>query len=351
MIQLHSVDKRYTRGGVARTRGGVEALRGVTLDVPAGGVTAVVGPNGAGKSTLFGVVLGFLRATGGEVTIDGLSPRRYVRRRGAAYLPERFQLPGGWNVRAALLALARLGGARGSAARAAADDAIDRFGLRDAADRAVRDLSRGTLQRLGIAQTDLARPDLVVLDEPAQGLDPLWRIRLREWIAGLARERRTILLASHDLAEVERLAHRVVLLEDGELRAVFAPDAGARGGRWRVDVRGGDAGDAAILAAFPGARPLDATHRGPADGASHAHARRFEVDAADARDLSERLAAAIAAGAAVFAVTPAAERLEERVRRSLRGAGEGGAAGGRGAREAGREGVAGGEVPPGEEAV
>jgi ABC-2 type transport system ATP-binding protein len=212
MIAVDELVKRFPAG-----RGSaIVALDG--LSVRAGpGVTGIVGPNGAGKSTLLAVLLGFLRPSEGTVRIAGVAPRAYLRRHGAAFVPERFRLPASWRVRAALGGLARLDGLAGAAAASAADDALSRFGLDGHADRAVGELSRGLLQRVGLAQAFLARRELVVLDEPAEGLDPLWRIRLRTLVAELGRDGRTVLLASHDLAEMERTADRVLVLDGGRL--------------------------------------------------------------------------------------------------------------------------------------
>src|SRR5690606_6275520 len=123
--------------------------------------------------------------------------------------------------RTALRALARLEGLRRDVAARRADELIERLGLASRADREVRTLSRGLNQRPGLAQALLAERELVVLDEPTEGLDPLWRVRFRATVAELRDAGRTVLVASHDLAEVERLASRVVLLERGRVRSVL----------------------------------------------------------------------------------------------------------------------------------
>ena len=300
MILLEGAGRRFTPRGSQP----VDALGRVTLRVDPGSVFAVVGPNGAGKTTLFALVLGFLRPTAGRVTVDGLDPRRFARTRGASWLPERFSLPTGWRVRESLNALARLEGLSPIDARGAADAAIVRLNLGPHADKPVEALSRGLLQRLGLAQALLAPRDLVVLDEPTQGLDPLWRIRLREVVAELRRDGRTILLASHELDEVERLADRAAVLRDGRLEEI-------------VDLRGAD-GDglpyrirlerpADLAAAFPGAE-----REAGADGSDGAVVYRVRV--ADTADLTRRLAALIESGARIVGVQPGASDLETRVR-------------------------------------
>ncbi|HUG40337.1 MAG TPA: ABC transporter ATP-binding protein [Longimicrobiales bacterium] len=292
MIQLENLTRVYgTRAAPVR------AVDGISLGIDPG-VTAVVGPNGAGKTTLLGLILGFLRPTAGTVTLAGRPPRRWIRRHGAAYLPERFRLPAEWTVAGALRALARLDGLGPDAAGPRVRDTLERLGLTDYEGRALGTLSRGLNQRLGLAQALLAGRDLVVLDEPTEGLDPLWRVRFREIVSELREAGRTVLLASHELPEVERIADRVVLLRDGRVQEVVGLAAiGAGPVRYRLDV---DAPDAALREAFPGAEP------GP-DG--------IIVTVADARELSDRLAALLAAGGVVRSVTPAGAGLEERVRR------------------------------------
>jgi ABC-type multidrug transport system ATPase subunit len=289
MVELEAVTKRYGRRGAAP-----DALHEVTLALAAGQTTAIVGPNGAGKSTLLGLVLGFLRPTSGDVAIAGLAPREYLRDRGAGYLPERFALPPQLTVAGALRLFGRLDG--GQVDR---DGAIERLGLADFLDKRAGELSRGMLQRVGVAQALLARHELVVLDEPTEGLDPLWRIRLRDVIAALQAAGTTVVLASHDLGEVERVARQVVVLEGGRVKQVLQVDA-PQAAAWRVRL---DAPFDRFDVAFPVADRA-------ADGS-------WTVRVSGPVELSERLGALIALGGVVSAVEPARVALEERVRQTL----------------------------------
>ena len=293
MIQLDGVTRVYgTRAAPVR------AVDGISLEIGPG-VTAVVGPNGAGKTTLLGLVLGFLRPTGGTVTLGGRTPRRWIRRNGAAHLPERFSLPPEWTVGAALRGLARLEGLGRDDAATRVAATLDRLGLAEHEDRAIGTLSRGMNQRLGLAQALLADRELVVLDEPTEGLDPLWRVRLREIVGDLRAAGRTVLLASHELPEVERVADRAVVLRDGRVQEVVELAAEGEGPvAYRLDVT---AGADALRDTFPDARR---------DGST------VVVTVRDARELSDRLAALLARGATLRAVVPAGAGLEERVRQS-----------------------------------
>lgn len=302
MIEIHNLEKRFPSGR-ARGRRVVWALRDISLQVPAGAVWALVGPNGAGKTTLFGTLLGFLRPTRGRLTIAGLAPREYTLRHGAGYLPERFALPAGWPLGSALAALARLEGSPGDAATRAGA-ALRRLGLEEYARRPVGSLSRGLLQRAGLAQALLAPHHLVVLDEPTEGLDPYWRIRLRDIVADFRASGTTVLMASHDLAEVERLADRAVLLDRGVIRDILDLTPTDRPTAYRLRLQNAEP---AIGEIFPGATS-------PGEGTGD-----YQVTVRDAADLSSRLAALLDLGVIIIAVEPAGPPLEERVRRALEG--------------------------------
>ena len=299
VITVDKVSKRFRiTPGPGRKAGVVDALTDVSVEIASGEVVAVVGPNGAGKSTLFSVILGFLEPTAGDIAIDGDDPRRYMRRLGAGYLPERFRLPAAWTVRDALRAFAKL--ERVDAQRA--DLAIDAFGLADHAGKVMTALSHGMLQRVGLAQALLAERALIVLDEPTEGLDALWRVRFRDVIAQQRARGATILIASHDLAELERLADRAILLDGGRLREVMSLRERTAVRAYRVELADAHAGFTDV---FPGARAVAQSHA-------------FVVDVSDVADLNRRLAALLASGAAVVSITPA-DTLEERVTRSTGG--------------------------------
>jgi len=305
MIETEGLTKEYDTWPTRRGRR-VTALRDVALTIPAGGVWAVAGPNGAGKSTLFGLLLGFLRPTSGRVLLDGLEPARYLRRSGAGYLPERFRLPGEWTVSAGLRGLARLEGLDAGAASTAVAAQLERFGLVEHAGKRIGALSRGLLQRLGLAQALIGGRELIVLDEPTEGLDPLWRVRFRSLVEELRAEGRTVLVASHDLSEVERLASHVVVLEAGRVREILQvrrPSDGAQ--RYRIELT---APALALAEAFPGALEIGE------EGES-----AYLVTVEDPAELSGRLAALLSAGGLVTSIMPATEPLEERVRRALSG--------------------------------
>jgi ABC-type multidrug transport system ATPase subunit len=299
MIELKEVAKRFRIApGPGRKAGVIDALTGVNARIDAGEVVAIVGPNGAGKSTLFAVLLGFLEPSAGDLSIEGQEPRAYVRARGAGYLPERFRLPAEWRVRHALRAFADLE----RASRARADDMIDAFGLKDDADKTIGSLSHGMVQRVGLAQALLAERALIVLDEPTEGLDAFWRVRFRDVFTQLRARQTTVLIASHDLAELERLADRAILIQNGSVTDTISLRDRTDSRAYRVVLA--DHHDS-FAEVFPNATQAAEPHT-------------FVVGVSDVADLNRRLAALLAAGGAVVTVQPA-DTLEERVTRGTGG--------------------------------
>jgi ABC-type multidrug transport system ATPase subunit len=294
VINVDTVSKRFrVAPGPGRKAGVVDALQEVSIEIGSAEVVAVVGPNGAGKSTLFALLLGFLEPTAGDIAIAGDEPRRYMRKHGAGYLPERFGLPAPWTVRDALRAFAKLERVDGKRA----DRAIESLGLSEHANKTMTALSHGMLQRVGLAQALLAERCLIVLDEPTEGLDAFWRVRFRDIVAQQRARGATVLIASHDLAELERLADRAIVLDGGRLREVLSLRDRTAVRSYRVEL-------AATHPAFPDVFP----------GARAANANAYIVEVSDLADLNRRLAALLASGAAVVAITPA-DTLEQRVTR------------------------------------
>jgi ABC-type multidrug transport system ATPase subunit len=208
MIRVEHLVKRYGR---------FEALAGVELHVQRGEILALLGPNGAGKSTLLKSIVGLLHPSAGRVLVDGLD---MARQRQAAlarvgFVPQRVGFPGHLRVREVLAFYARLKQLDdGAPVRA-----MERVGLLRWSERRAGELSGGTLQRLGLAQAILANPRLLVLDEPTVGLDPQVSAEFRELLQALNAEGVTVVLTSHMLGEVERLAHRVAIIKEGRLVA------------------------------------------------------------------------------------------------------------------------------------
>jgi ABC-type multidrug transport system ATPase subunit len=230
VIALAGVSKTYR---TLITRREVRALADLTLTLVRGEVVGIAGPNGAGKSTLISLILGFATPTGGLVRLEGLAPRQYIERTGVGYLPELVTLPPRWTVREALIRRAVLGG-HGPRSTTRALELAAQLGLEEHLKKQVRQVSKGNLQRLGLAQALLDDSDLLILDEPTHGLDPLWTQRFRDLVAGLRRPGRLILIASHNLDELERLADRVVILHLGRLQHIQVAGGTHAHQHWRL---------------------------------------------------------------------------------------------------------------------
>jgi ABC-2 type transport system ATP-binding protein len=203
-----------TISGLTKRFGAITAVDGLGFEVPAGQVTGFLGPNGAGKTTTLRMLLGLVTPTAGEALIDGRSyreleaPRRVV---GAAV--EAMSAHPGRRAREHLWVLAGAAGA--SPGRV--DEVLDMVGLTEAQRRRVGGFSLGMRQRLGLASALLGDPQYLVLDEPANGLDPAGMAWLRGLLRRLAAEGRTVLVSSHVLSEVAQTADHVVIVNSGRL--------------------------------------------------------------------------------------------------------------------------------------
>ncbi len=197
--------------------GTVEAANEVSLHVLPSEVVALVGPNGSGKSTTLKAAIGLVRPTAGRVLVNGADAARdpEVRRR-LGYLPQRLSFPQGVTAREAMRYYSRLRGA----SETEIAPLLNRVGLDTAADRHTDGYSSGMRQRLGLAIALLGRPRALVLDEPSAALDPTGALLVRDLIAEIHAEGTTVLLSSHDLAEVEALADRVAVFVDGRIRGL-----------------------------------------------------------------------------------------------------------------------------------
>jgi len=305
MIQLSGTVKEY---GLWRRR--VRALDDVTLRVEPGSSLGVVGPNGAGKSTLIRLLLGYLRPTSGTVRVDGQPPRQFAERHGIGYVPERPAIPTRWTVSHALEAYAALGSVDGWQERIAA--VTDDLGLEPVREQRVGALSKGNLQRLTLAQALLGDRKLLILDEPTDGVDPEWRIRIREllerWRA--ADPERVLVFASHNLDEVERIADRVAVLADGRLRDLLELRGAAPAlPPYRLVLDAGRDAGPLVEELFPGAVSSPPEAGGGAV---------WTVSAPDLAELNRRVARLLQSGAALRALVPEPPTLEQRFRRSMR---------------------------------
>jgi ABC-2 type transport system ATP-binding protein len=213
-IEINNVHKRY---------GALPVLRGIDLTVLRGEVFGLLGPNGAGKSTLTHTILGLLLPDTGTVKILGHTDIDRVSRR-IGYLPERPRYHTQFSGREYLAALGRLSDLRGSDLHQRVEAVLEMVGIEQDADRRLSTYSKGMLQRLGIAQAVLHEPDLLIVDEPASGLDPGGQHDMAQLLQRIQAAGHAIFLCTHQLTEVARLCDRVGVLANGRLDSVVALD-------------------------------------------------------------------------------------------------------------------------------
>jgi ABC-2 type transport system ATP-binding protein len=212
IVEFDSVEKRY---------GKVHALRDANLAVPAGATVGLIGPNGAGKTTSMLIMTSLLQRDGGMVRVGGIDPERdpLAVRRHVGYMPDFFGVYEGLRAREYLEFFAATQNIRPTARPAVVADLLALVDLEDKADADVNTLSRGMKQRLSLARALIHDPELLVLDEPASGLDPRARVELRELIAELQRMGRTIVISSHILSELEGICSHLAVVDHGRVLA------------------------------------------------------------------------------------------------------------------------------------
>ena len=203
--------------GLHKRYGSLVAVRSLDLEVPRGAVFGLLGPNGAGKSTTFGILCGWLDATGGSAAVLGSPPRRLHRLRGrVAVLPQDAHFPPQIPVRDQLTHFGRLMGLGTQKARSEADRVLERVGLSHAAQMRGIELSHGMLKRVGLSQTLIGAPEVIFLDEPTAGLDPKSARKIKDLVASLGPET-TVILSSHNLVDVQEICTHGAILNKGNL--------------------------------------------------------------------------------------------------------------------------------------
>lgn len=196
---------------LTKSYGDVTALRDLSLAVPAGTVYGVLGPNGAGKTTLLRLIVGLIFPDRGEITLDGCRPHEL------GYLPERPHFPGRFRLGEYLEIAGRASGLEGPALKGAVGRVLVQTGLARVVSYKLSTCSKGMLQRLGVAQTLLTDPPLIMMDEPFSGLDPAAQAAMRHLIWELSAAGRTLLLSTHRLSDVNQMCSHIAILSHGRL--------------------------------------------------------------------------------------------------------------------------------------
>jgi ABC-2 type transport system ATP-binding protein len=214
-ISVSDLSKTYKTGLFGRSS--VQALNGISLEVKQGAIFGLLGPNGAGKTTLVKILLGLVHQSAGTAELFGEPARRPAARERIGFLPENHRFPGFLTAEQTLHVYGRLANVSGEVRTDRIATLLDHVGLGDRRDTKVKTFSKGMLQRLGLAQALLSDPDLLFLDEPTAGVDPVGRRSIRDLVLELRDDGATIFLNSHLLSEVEKVCSQVAILRDGEL--------------------------------------------------------------------------------------------------------------------------------------
>ena len=214
-LSVSSLSKTYRTGFLRRS--GVQALDGVSLAVEEGAIFGLLGPNGAGKTTLVKTLLGLVHPTGGTARLFGQPAGTPAARQRIGFVPENHRFPGFFTATETLHAYGRLADVPRAARAERIPALLDRLDLDGRGNSKVKTFSKGMLQRLGLAQALLNEPDLLFLDEPTGGVDPVGRRAIRDIVVELRDEGKTIFLNSHLLSEVEKVCSQIAILRDGSL--------------------------------------------------------------------------------------------------------------------------------------
>ncbi|NJK89639.1 MAG: ATP-binding cassette domain-containing protein [Myxococcales bacterium] len=212
--------------GLGKNYGSVKALTNVSFHVEKGEIIGLLGPNGAGKTTTMKILAGYLQPTEGTVRVAGFdvveAPLEVRRRLG--YLPENAPLYPDMTVQETLLMMADLRGVTSGERKKLLSDAIYSTGLQNHLTKPIGSLSKGYRQRVGLAQAILHKPEVLILDEPTNGLDPNQIIEIRELIRRFAKDS-TVIVSTHILSEVEATCHRAIIIMEGQVRSDARLDA------------------------------------------------------------------------------------------------------------------------------
>jgi ABC-2 type transport system ATP-binding protein len=321
-IDVHDLRKTYR---TPFTRRRVEALRGVTFAVERGHIFGFVGPNGAGKTTTIRTLMGLIRPTAGTAALLGHPLPSRAAREKIGFLPESPYFYDYLTVGELCDLAGRLFGMAPAQRKRRADELIEKVGLGGARSQSLKKFSKGMLQRAGLAQALMNDPELVVLDEPMSGLDPIGRKEVRDLILELRDQGKTVFFSTHILSDVEAITDRVAIVARGQLQAIGTPaelvSRSLNGTDVLVRMPAADAsGD--VRGDAPGAAPGAAVEAGLTGGATRVRRVGDELSltlAADA-DVDAWIARAHAAGARVLQIAPRHETLEDLFLRRVAGA-------------------------------
>ena len=216
IIEVEGFKKHFR---TVMTQRKVEAVKDVSFKVKPGEIFGFLGPNGAGKTTTMKAMMGLIRPTGGTIRILGGEPGQYAVMSRVGFLPEQPYFYDYLKPQELLHTFGRIFSIPRAVREKRIDELLRLVGLEDARNKTLRKFSKGMLQRIGIAQALINDPELIVLDEPLSGLDPIGRKEVIDLLASLKSQGKTVFFSSHILSDIERLCDRVVIIDKGLVKA------------------------------------------------------------------------------------------------------------------------------------
>lgn len=214
-IRFENISKTYRERGNRK-----DALKGLSFEVPQGEIFGFLGPNGAGKTTAMHILLDFIQANIGRAEIFGVDSREPRSREQIGFLPEIFNFDGFLKGEEFLRLFSRLGGADQTKVPARISELLEYLEMPTADRVKIRNYSKGMTQKIGLAQALIADPQLLILDEPTSGMDPIAKARVKQLLQKLRTQGKTVFLSTHILSDIEDIADRVAIINEGELIAV-----------------------------------------------------------------------------------------------------------------------------------
>ncbi len=296
VVRVDGVVKDFRPGFGLRVK---RVLHGISFDVKRGEIFGFVGPNGAGKTTTLKILMGLIRASDGRAEILGSDVRETDFRKHVGFLPENPYFYDFLTGREILRFYAKLSGVPAASREARVETLLEWVGLADAADARLRTYSKGMLQRTGIAQALVHDPDVIFLDEPMSGLDPIGRMEIRNLILRLRGEGKTVFMNTHILSDVEMLCDRVAVIVHGRIRYEGRIESlASEDGRMSELVVAGIAPDIA--------QRVEEEMQGELRG----HGERIAIRIRE-KDVGDALQLVLSSGADVLSVTPERAKLED----------------------------------------
>lgn len=302
-IELKNVRKVFSHPMKVWTK--IESVKDLSFSMEQGEIIGFVGHNGAGKTTTIKMIMGFITPTSGEISVFGKKPGEREVKSKIGFLPERPYFYSELTAMEVLKYFGKLSGLSGRILTDKAENVLKKVGLFEDRNRKLASYSKGMLQRIGLAQAIIHDPELVIMDEPMSGLDPIGRKEVKDIIRGLKRDGKSVIFSSHILSDIENLSDRVLIIEHGKLKSfgslheIIRPEDV----RYSIEFSCDSSMKDAVFSLFDGVRIVS---------------DRFVLDCADISDFNSKLAEVVGKGYTVLNAAGSYPSLEEIVFKEIR---------------------------------